>query len=296
MTSIIAIGASFFMWLSGGRILDGPIPKEESGYFSYDVCHQNPTTYCRDLLPGHREVAATWFLSPERIAAETLIVPSALGVVLLLLIPSLPVSKSTSPDPPSLPIRFLSLICVCIQVFYKISGYANKLAFMVMPCNMLWTVSLLATLIPAARDTLVQCMYSLQILVWVVFVISDTSDLKMPFEIQFFWINHVLLVLVPFYYLFTSKVPAKLCVLDFLKWWLLSCSVTGIFYFGFVTPLAVLTRLNLNYMLSPPPTGGSENFRLESMALMALGFFISRLITVGIYQVVLIAKKKVKQQ
>jgi hypothetical protein len=28
MTSIIAIGASFFMWLSGGRILDGPIPKE----------------------------------------------------------------------------------------------------------------------------------------------------------------------------------------------------------------------------------------------------------------------------
>ena len=168
---------------------------------------------------------------------------------------------------------------------------------MVMPCNVLWTVSLLTTLIPAARDILVQCFYSFQILVWVVFVISDTSDLKMPFEIEFFWINHILLVTVPFYYLLSSRVPVKLCVLDFLKWWLLSCSTTGIFYFAVVTPLAISTRLNLNYMLSPPPgvPFSSENFRLQSMAAMAFGFFISRLITVAIYQVALMAGKKAKQ-
>jgi len=110
----------------------------------------------------------------------------------------------------------------------------------------------------------------------------------MPFEIEYFWANHVLLLFIPFYFLLTSKVPAASGgIVDFLKWWLLSCSTTGIFYFAFATPLSILSRLNLNYMLSPPPVPPpgvslTENFRIESMALMAVGFFISRLITVGV--------------
>ena len=74
-------------------------------------------------------------------------------------------------------------------------------------------------------------------------------------------------------------------VSNFMKIWILACAYFALFYFGVGVPVSLLSGLNLNYMLHPPPNPGDmvggPNFRLQStLACAAVFFFIQFLVTI----------------
>ncbi len=273
MDGVYTAVEDFFSALAEDRLLDSPPPRVETS--GSDICYTNPTVYCKDLMEGHREMVASMFLGLSNYARETVNV--TMGYLLLLLLLSSHLSTPKSFTNPKTPIWIfsMSVICLMLQIVYKITGYPNKVYFMVMPCNVLWTLSTMLAL-PLPRDVrhgLIQLWYSFQILVWVVFASADTDDLKGPFEVEFFWINHVLLLIPPFYYLLVKKVSIKDAS---LAWLGASCAIMGIFYFTIVTPLAFYSKLNLNYMLSPPLVIDGDDYRLKSRVGIAIAFAIAR--------------------
>ncbi|GMH93879.1 hypothetical protein TrST_g7931 [Triparma strigata] len=311
MSSILE---QFYVTLANGRLLEGVPPREESGesYFYSDVCFENPTVYCNTLMPGHREVVASWYLTPERLAKETVWVTLAYVLALVAIVPRLlcPIDVKVGAKSlrPHAAISLVSMACLALQTYYKVfdpSAYPNKVFFLVMPCNITWIVNFLLGVAPLSnviRHSMIQFLLSFQVLVWAVFASADTADLKGPYEVEFFWVNHVLLLIPPFYYLLTGKVSTFkglenslfLEVINFFQWVVFSCAVTGVIYFGFVTPMSIYSLLNLNYMLSPPPGTGleGENYRLISQVLIAGGFCAGRGVMVVVELCIFKMRKK----
>jgi len=99
--------------------------------------------------------------------------------------------------------------------------------------------------------------------------------------VPFFFFMHYVLLAYPIYFLWSGRISALSSsdgiVSNFLKWWILACAYFALFYFGVAGPLAILSGVNLNYMLSPPPTPGDmisgPNFRLQSTLVCAATFF-----------------------
>lgn len=117
-------------------------------------------------------------------------------------------------------------------------------------------------------------------------------DLVMWMEVPFFFFMHWALIVFPMYLIkiqHISVLPLENAtdgiVSNFMKIWSLACAYFGLFYFGVGTPLSLLTGLNLNYMLHPPPNPGDivggSNFRIQStLACAAIFFFVQFLATV----------------
>ena len=182
------------------------------------------------------------YLSPSQLASETIAMCSLFIVSLLILSSYLPRPSPTSPLP--LTIRLITLLSFYLQVYYKLLGFANNIFFMTMPCNMMWTLATVvfwAPISPEARNTLVQLWFSFQGLVWVVFATSDTNGLEAPFEVEWFWINHILLVVLPFVVLFTTETTALTSKTTAAVYVLTAGATFGLFYFGVATPLSFKT-------------------------------------------------------
>lgn len=120
-----------------------------------DICYQNPTIYCKDLYFGMRGVVGSWFLSPQRIIIETIVVVSISYLLISLVKPSMNRNNhnngsSSSPSsalrkisrPPKV-MRIATTIIFTLQIIYKICGYPGKILIMVMPCNVLWTLNMI---------------------------------------------------------------------------------------------------------------------------------------------------------
>ena len=155
-----------------------------------------------------------------------------------------------------------------------------------------------------------QCFY-ITGLAFVAIVNPDTSDCTMVFEKHFFFLNHSLLLGIPVVYIWngsisttgcspfstsnitttnnnntmprtktrtrttTSRNAAATIASSWYYWWITACAWFGLFYFVVVTPLAIYTGLNLNYMLSPPPNQvilAGTNFRGVSILCCAATF------------------------
>jgi vacuolar-type H+-ATPase subunit I/STV1 len=119
----------------------------------------------------------------------------------------------------------------------------------------------------------------------------DTSDLAMWMEIPFFFFMHYALIGYVIYFLRYGRISVLPygkdgIVSNFVKWWTLACAYFGLFYFGVATPLSLKLGLNLNYMLSPPPTPGDmvsgPNFRLQSTLCCAAAFFFVQFLVTAV--------------
>lgn len=108
-------------------------------------------------------------------------------------------------------------------------------------------------------------------------------------EVTFFFCMHYALIVYPIYLIkirHISILPLAHAkdgiVSNFLKIWILACAYFALFYFGVGVPLSLLSGLNLNYMLHPPPNPGDmvsgPNFRLQSTLACAAVFFLTQLL------------------
>ena len=283
-------------------LLDSPPPTiEQSGH---DICYLGPNgesstehvVYCKDLMEGHRAMVASWYLPPERHVVEYVIVVLISVFLIRIVQPRLtryPKEKANDLNPPLIIKVITSIIYTC-QLMYKLNGYPGKILMMGMPCNVLWTIYMILCYLPLrtqAMHVLYQLLIPYSILAIVAVATPDTSDITMWMEIPFFFVMHYALITLPIYLLYCGKISALSflqggngggIVINFLRWWVLACAYFALFYFGIAVPLSLRYGININYMLSPPPTPGhflsGPNFRLVSIVACAVAFFLSQLL------------------
>lgn len=81
-------------------------------------------------------------------------------------------------------------------------------------------------------------------------IFPDTRDYHQLFELEVFWIEHILLVLVPIYFMLTNRY----IVLQQTWHMTVACYLIMALYHSLVLAfISILTGYNLNYMLNPPP-------------------------------------------
>ena len=280
------------------RLLPKPPPGEEET--GHDVCFLGPSgeddydkvVYCADLPHGQRGIIGSWYLDPQRHVIEYFAISMACFAVIRAVLPTIikyPEKKASNLDPPKA-FKLLTLVTFIIQVVYKTKGYRGKILFMLMPCNVLWILYFAICFLPLRTQTL-HIMYQLMIPYAILPVVAvatpDLSDLVMWLEDTFFFCSHYALIAYPIYLVCTGRIVMlpenrEGLLQSSFKWWLLSCAIFGFFYFGIITPVAIMSGFNLNYMLNPPPNPGDvvsgPHFRLMSIACCAVGFFLSQLV------------------
>lgn len=161
---------------------------------------------------------------------------------------------------------------------------------MLMPCNAIWCLHALHAfggLGNNASHILCQLIVTYVGLPIVAIVVPDFSDMVLPFEREFFYVHHALLIIYPVYYVGSGKASISgdgtaSVAANFARWYGLASAAFGLFYFAVVTPLAIHSGFNLNWMLSPPPNPGDmvggPNFRLQSVGCCCTLFFLMRLV------------------
>ena len=264
-----------------------------------DICRLGPNgesdqhlvVLCRDF-DGPRSLVASWYLSPERHGLEMCILTPIFALVLWKTIPSLVVSgKSLSGNDYNHPfgIPTLSACCMVANIAYKSAG--RKLLFLCMPCNVQWGIAVLlcfGNLSGSAFRLGLQFMASFGGYTLVALATPDTEDCTFPYEAFFFWFSHISLLAIPTSYLVTGRLSVlssseeNHCTSTIwlnVKWWLVSSSAFGLFYFFPVSFLSILSGSNLNYMMSPPPGQDvivGEWYRVQSIGYCAALIALTR--------------------
>lgn len=210
--------------------------------------------------------------------------------VLAFLFPSLPQCPAGADPRPPFILRVLTAVCFTLQLTYKVSGFSQRILFMLMPCNAIWCLHALHAfggLGNNASHILCQLIVTYVGLPIVAIVVPDFSDMVLPFEREFFYVHHALLIIYPVYYVGSGKASisgdgTESVAANFARWYGLASAAFGLFYFAVVTPLAIHSGFNLNWMLSPPPNPGDmvggPNFRLQSVGCCCTLFFLMRLV------------------
>mmetsp|Transcript_45508 Transcript_45508/g.95538 ORF Transcript_45508/g.95538 Transcript_45508/m.95538 type:complete len:329 (-) Transcript_45508:168-1154(-) len=300
-SQLLSSAGTFVKSVNPSLLTSPPPSTEESGH---DVCYLGPNgeddphhiIYCEELPEGQRAMVGSWYIDPERHVIEYIAFVTISSIIIRLIIATLPKYPSEKADNLNPP-RFLKIATFFIytcQLAYKINGYPGKILFMAMPCNVLWTMWASLCFLPIPTQ-IRHIMYQLTVpytsLAIVALATPDVSDLKMWMEVPFFFFMHYALLVYPIYFLYSGRIsvlPSSTgsdgMVSNFLKWWTLSCAYFALFYFGVAVPLSVVFGINLNYMLSPPPSPddmiSGPNFRLQStLCCAAVFFFIQFVVT-----------------
>jgi hypothetical protein len=246
-------------------------------------------TFCKDLPDGKMPMVGTWYIHPDRHFAESLLVGVACLLVIRSIVPRLvfPADEDVVCLRPPNVLRFAMVLFSVSMLVYKSCGYPGKIFMIAMPCNMIQCLHAFLALYPKplpprATHVICQLLIVFAGLPVVAVATPDLSDLTLPFEIEYFFFSHACLILVPWYYVLSGKVSTfpndneQTLVGSFLKWTLLGFAVSSLFYFVVASPLGIMVGINLNYMLSPPPSPGDfiagPNFRMYSLICIILLF------------------------
>ena len=253
---------------------------------------------CKELEYEHAISVGSWMLGPRRLAVEGLMGISICCVMLSWLVPKLraisPPTKAIE-HPKGAPL--VSLFCTGMILRYKLGAFENKIFFLVMPCNMQWLLSVMQCyLVPDSykflQFSILQIRLTYLMSVVIAIVTPETDDCTLLGEYEFYWFNHFVLLVLPLAYVINGSVScfpseaSKCSTLIYnVYWWLFSCIMFCIFYFGPVTIMAISTGLNLNFMLHPPHDHfllKGQSFRLVATASLGFLYFVSRIICLKI--------------
>ena len=256
-----------------------------------DICFLGPNgeddpekvIRCGDLPLGMRPNVGAFYLHPDQLVAEGIVVTLIASVLLAVLISSVSKSQPSNVNtkihhpkwvPP------VTTFCCTMIFIYKVFAYPSKMFFFTMPCNMQWIVTLALVFGPISWHKLL-----LELLVcylggaFVALATPDTTDCIMFGEKEFFFFNHIVLPIIPLAYANNGSITLRTSFSKHLQWWGISCCCFAIFYFSITTVLAVYSGLNLNYMLHPPPGQSLVDgpwYRIVSIGLCALEFALNR--------------------
>lgn len=153
--------------------------------------------------------------------------------------------------PPPL-LRKVTFLCFLLQFVYKVFGYPNKILAMLLPCNVLWFMAMtlsFADVSPYVMNNTIQLLMTYIGLPILALLQPDTSDCVLFGEKIFFFLHHSILIFYPLYYIWSGYDIGVWK--EHFKWTSLGSAFFASFYVCFVTPICVISGLNLNYMLHP---------------------------------------------
>ena len=167
----------------------------------------------------------------------------------------------------------LALVAMYVaQIYYKI--VTHTCLFMLQPCHLLCLSSLIMCLFPRAwAAPLVNAQLPWMMGAWAAILMPDTDELKQPYEVKFFFLEHALVfsfspLLLPLLCA-SSKLVLSLPQIAFAPLYLLLrnngaalrttrvfSSVLGawtmfIYHCALAQPVGLAVKVNLNYMLCP---------------------------------------------
>lgn len=200
---------------------------------------------------------------------------------------------------------YITLPMFAMQAMYKSNGYSGKITHMLAPCNALWVLAMILVYYPNLSNSISQRIVHLFITFVMLPVIAlsvpDVEDCTLFLEIPYFFLHHILLILIPLYYVVTGRVSVlregggerysasstsrgkySLVMVASLniRHWLYGTAYFMLLYFPIVSLINIWSGLNVNYMLSPPPNPGNvidgDNFRLMSTVCCSTVFVIGR--------------------
>jgi len=137
------------------------------------------------------------------------------------------------------------------EVSYKI--ITQKVMFLLQPCHII-TAIMIYCLFSRSRTSdwlftmSMGCMFGPVSAM----ILPETSCLRLPFEVEVYWIQHSIICSLPVYFL--SRHSGKIAYFEHDWTWILSSAIFAvIFHFIILSPIAVVTEVNINFLLCPPP-------------------------------------------
>jgi len=148
-------------------------------------------------------------------------------------------------------LRTVLTINLLLQVIYKAARGWRVLGYMLQPCHAVSAAYLYTLYTRDHRKATTVFNISLHYMFFTALAISvpDLSQLHLPFEVSNFWIQHYVLFFTPLYLLFSGRFPLAPSKPLFL----FSIGLGLLFHYDLQLPVALLTGVNVNYMLWPPP-------------------------------------------
>ncbi|XP_023329587.1 transmembrane protein 164 [Eurytemora carolleeae] len=179
-----------------------------------------------------------------------------------------------------------------IQLGFKFA--TKSLIYILQPCHVV--TSLQVFLLAAPVNQYTARLYRIQLgvlngaLLALIFPVTDTYSL--PFEIEMYWIQHSVMLLVPFY-LYRQGDPFSNIYTDKFAYSVLAYSVFMIYHIFILQPISCVLGVNISTVLCPSPTDPfyGENYILHAGWNQAVVIFS----LIGIYTV-LLSLVPVKQQ
>eukprot|EP00158_Paraphelidium_tribonemae_P008731 Partr_v1_DN28663_c0_g1_i3_m49702 putative NA len=108
----------------------------------------------------------------------------------------------------------------------------------------------------------------------------DTRDYTMMFEVEFFWIEHWLLMLIPLYCIVTRKYFVFDLTASFAAG---SFFLKAAYHSIFMAPIALVSGINLNYLLAPPPGPLVIFGRMYRVAMYLASFLMTLIIRYAVW-------------
>ncbi|KAJ9074531.1 hypothetical protein DSO57_1005554 [Entomophthora muscae] len=216
-----------------------------------------------------KPMQGSWYISPAQHGFELLIVTGIFYLIFLFSIkhvcrPGSPEWKLLALYDNTQPMTLLekamsysALTSWFLILVYK--GLRNDLISMLQPCHVNLMVLIFILNFPK-KYTLPHFVFNVFTHgIWGTLLAISAPDLRgydMLLEVENFWFEHYLLLFAPFLLMFTDRYvlwPPSFAV------GILSYSFNALYNVPFLSSIALLTGLNVNYTLSPPP-GILESF------------------------------------
>jgi len=182
-------------------------------------------------------------------------------------------------------IRTILTINIILQIIYKYLRGWRVLTYMLQPCHAASALYLYAMYSSNHKRATRVFQISLHYMFFTTLAIAlpDLSQLHLPFEQANFWVQHYILLLVPLYLLAVQRFELA------PTWALTSLSVGLGLLFHFLPQLVagLLSGVNVNYMLWPPPGIppwiANEHYRITLTLIfipmgIATGYFLPKMV------------------
>eukprot|EP00736_Rhodelphis_marinus_P006005 Rmarinus@m.13000 len=142
------------------------------------------------------------------------------------------------------------------ELYYKV--VTRKVIFMLQPCHVVALMQIIALWAPSGRGSvwLVTQMTGWLFGPLIALVTPDTSTLHLPWEVELYWIEHGLIVLVVPLYLLCRKgptgVPRVHIMYPNIFVWIEAALGIQLYHWLVLHPVGHATWVNVNFMLCPP--------------------------------------------
>eukprot|EP01113_Clastostelium_recurvatum_P046460 TRINITY_DN8146_c0_g1_i1.p1 TRINITY_DN8146_c0_g1~~TRINITY_DN8146_c0_g1_i1.p1 ORF type:complete len:293 (-),score=49.80 TRINITY_DN8146_c0_g1_i1:33-878(-) len=229
-----------------------------------------------------------WHVPPEQHAVE-IVSHNVIALSILLFTLSRPrkgvkITRDIQRGPFDMFFALVLIACLVIQTYYNYLMNPKWVVNLLHPCHImsLMDVYLLIGKSPKLLHWIynVSAFYTFFTVLALVF--PDTSMLYLPYHIHVFWIQHIVVLLVPIYMLGTRKLTLDLFDNYFF---IVAACVADLFFVNVQGFAGYLTSVNVNYLLWPPPSSPftGQNYRTQSalaitVAMWLTGFVFVRLV------------------